>query len=259
VKAAMIKGILLSAVLFSATWLNANDKGKDKNAPAAKVADAGSFGIYMDGKRVGTETFKIEDRGEYSIASAELKIDDGETKATQTSEMQLLPNGELRSYVWRAIAPTKEEASVEPSDQLLIEHVLPADLKKMDVPHILPLSTVILDDNFFSHRELLLWRYVRTSCNQQLQCGAGKFGVLIPHQHMAANAVMNLVGRDKVTVNGTVRELSKLTLQTTDPKGMVVMNGPKEAEPGQWQLWVDERFRVIKMTIAGSTVEIVRD
>jgi hypothetical protein len=255
----MIKGILLGAVLFSATWLNANDKTKDKAAPATKVADAGSFGIYMDGKRVGTETFKIEDRGEYSIATAELKIDDGENKATQTSEMQLMPNGDLRSYVWRATAPTKEEASVEPSDQLLVEHVLPADLKKVDVPHILPLSTVILDDNFFSHRELLLWRYVRTACNQQLLCGSGKFGVLIPHQHMAANAFMNLVGRDKVTVNGTVRELSKLTLQTTDPKGMVVVNGPRETEPGQWQLWVDEQFRVIKMTVTGSTVEIVRD
>jgi hypothetical protein len=257
----MIKGILLSAALFSATWLNASDKdkGKDKAPPTARVADAGSFGIYMDGKRVGTETFKIEDRGEYSITSAELKIDDGETKATQTSEMQLMPNGDLRSYVWRATAPAKEEASVEPSDQLLIEHVVPADLKKTDVPHILPLSTVILDDNFFSHRELLLWRYVRTACNQQLLCGSGKFGVLIPHQHMAANAVMNLVGRDKVTVKGTVRELSKLTLQTTDPKGMVVMNGAREAEPGQWQLWVDEQFRIIKMTVTGSTIEIVRD
>jgi hypothetical protein len=253
----MIKGILLSAVLFYAIWLNAKDK--DKGASATKIADSGSFGIYLDGKRVGTETFKIEDRGEYSIASAELKIDDGETKATQTSEMQLMPNGELRSYVWRAISPAKEEASVEPSDKLLVEHVIPADLKKVDVPHILPLSTVILDDNFFSHRELLLWRYVRTSCNQQLVCGPANFGVLVPHQHLAANAIMQLVGRDKVTVNGTVRELSKLTLQTTAPKGMVVMNGAQEAEPGQWQLWVDERFRVIKMTVTGSTVEIVRD
>jgi len=131
--------ILLSAVLASSACLNAADKpqpqNKDKDKGGAKVADSGSFGIYLNGRRVGTETFSItetvnaERRSAYSTTSSEIKFDDGKFKADQTAEMQVSAKGELRSYVWHATVPQKEEASVEPKDQLLVEHVIPADQK----------------------------------------------------------------------------------------------------------------------------------
>jgi hypothetical protein len=33
----------------------------------------------------------------------------------------------------------------------------------------------------------------------------------------------------------------------------------KESEPGQWVLWVDDNYRVIKITVTGTNIEVVRD
>jgi hypothetical protein len=261
--------IVVSAILASSIALNAADKPKPKEKSSAKVADSGSFGIYLNGRRVGTETFNItetlnaEQRPEYSTASSEIKFDDGKFKATQTAEMQILPRGDLRSYVWRATAPEKEEVSVEPKDQLLVEHIIPADQKKLDVPHMLPVSTVILDDNFFSQRELLLWWYLATSCKRQqndLLCGTGRFVILVPHQHVSGNATLELLGQDKVMVKGTERELNKIKLETNGPQALTWLNDQARDSDGmQWVLWVDDQYRIIKMTVAGSNVEVIRD
>lgn len=259
-KAIMRKGFLLATVALSATWLSAGDKNKT-DKPETKVVDSGSFGIYADGKRIGTETFKIEQRADSSLATAEIKVDDGKARATQTYEMQLAPNGDLQSYVWRGIVPVKEESSVEPNDQLLMEHIVDADLKKHQVPHILPLSTVILDDNFFSHREILLWRYMITGCtrsNNRFTCGPSNFSVLVPHLHQASNATMEAIGRDRVTIRGAERELNKLVLRVGEPQRLIVMN-QKESDPGSWIIWADDDFKVIKIAVPGINIEVVRD
>lgn len=214
--------------------------------PGNKIWDSGSFGIYMNGKRIGTEKFQIEQKSDFSVATSEIKVEDGNTKADQTAEMQITAKGELRSYVWHATAPLKEESSVEAKDQLLVEHVVPADQKKVDVPHILPVSTVILDDNFFSQRELLVWRYLRTGCyfkqNEGLVCGPSHFGILVPHQHTAGEAVMDLIGRDKVTIKGQEQELNKFKLDT---------------DGATLWLWVNDDYKVMKMS--ASNFEVIRD
>ena len=262
-KAIMTKTIFFCVALLAATYLNAGNKDKGStDKMTAQVVDSGSFGIYIGGKRIGTETFKIEQRQDYSIATAETKVDDGKIKAVQTAEMQISPNGDLRSYTWRATVPQKEEASVEPQDQFLIEHITPVDQKKTDVRHALPLSTVILDDNFFSHREILLWRYLATGCvrkENQLTCGPKQFSVLIPHLHSAMSAVMELVGRDKIKVKGVEQEVNKVILTTGDPKRLIVMSGQKDSDADQWLLWVDDQYKVVKMSIPGTDVEVARD
>jgi hypothetical protein len=258
--------ILLGAIFVSSVCAQAADKPKEKSN--SKVADSGSFGIYLNGKRVGTETFNITEtlngdrRSEYSTTTSEIKFDDGKFKADQTSEMQVSAKGELRSYVWHATVPQKEESSVEPKDQLLVEHVMPADQKKMDVPHMLPLSTVILDDNFFSQREVLLWWYLARACQRQnndLLCGPVKFVILVPRQHASGNATLELMGQDKVMVKGSERELNKIKLETNGPQTMTWLNDQSREDSTQWLLWVDDQYKVIKMTVAGSGIEVVRD
>jgi hypothetical protein len=261
--------ILLSALLGASICLNAADKTKEKEKPGAKVADSGSFGIFLNGKRVGTETFNItqtmtgERHPDYSTATSEIKFDDGRFKATQTAEMQVSAKGELRSYSWHATVPQKEESSVEAKDQLLVEHIIPADQKKVDVPHMLPLSTVILDDNFFSQREVLLWWYLATGCRRQdnaLLCGTGKFVILVPRQHVSGNATLELLGQEKVMVKGIERDLNKVKLDTNGPQSLTWLNDQsREADSTQWVLWVDDQYRIIKMTVAGSNVEVIRD
>ena len=259
--------ILLGALCASSMSLQGADKPKEKGS--SHVADSGSFGIYVNGKRVGTETFNITEtldnarRPEYSTASSEIKFDDGHFKANQTAEMQISAKGELRSYSWHATVPQKEESSVEPKDQLLVEHIIPADQKKVDVQHMLPLSTVILDDNFFSQREILLWWYLASGCKRQnndLMCGTGRFVILVPRQHASGNATLELVGQDKVMIKGAERELNKIQLVTSGPQSLTWLNDQThESESTQWLLWVDDQYRVIKIAVSGSNIEAVRD
>jgi hypothetical protein len=331
----------LLATFLSAGVLSAGDK-KDNSStkPEPRVVDSGSFGIFVGGKRVGTETFNVEQMVDYSVIKAEIKVDDGQTRSVQSSEMQIKPNGDLRSYTWRSTLPQKEENSVEASEQLLTEHIIPADQKKVDLPHILPPSTVILDDNFFSQREILLWRYLATGCKapqillesaangglvrnsnmvtvktkmahrysvgdqiqvvttdpsfsgvfrvtsipdnmhftyaqagpnaatgdgqvsrpgENLLCAPGSFGFLIPRQHVAGNATIELLGSERTMVKGAMVELNKVSVKTGGPQGLTMMSGPKEMENLQWLLWVDDHYKVMKMAVAGSNIEVVRD
>jgi hypothetical protein len=237
-----------ASVVACAALISVAGAQKDHKS-GSKMWDSGSFGIFINGKRVGTEKFTIEQHGsEMSVANSEITVDDGRSKITQTAEMHLAPNGELLSYVWKGLTPQKEQSTVEPKDQLLVEHVVPADQKKTDVPYILPASTVILDDNFFSQRELLVWRYLATGCvvkpNEGRMCGPSRFGVLVPHQHTSASAVMDLTGREKITIKGQEQELNKFKLESD---GVV------------WNLWVNDDYKVIKMSVPASNVEVVRD
>jgi hypothetical protein len=240
------KLVVLALFVMAATAFMVASDQKDKKA-GNKVADAGSFGIFLSGKRVGTETFHIEQRGDVNVATSEIKVDDGKTKATQNAEMQLTAKGELRSYSWRATSPQREESSVEAKDQLLVEHVVPADQKKIELPHVLPISTVILDDNFFSHRELLIWRYLATGClikNNERLCGPSSFGILVPQQHLASNITVELIGRDRISVKGQDVEVNKVKMES---EGVV------------WMLWVGDDYKVMKIAIPANNVEVVRD
>jgi len=243
------KNIVLAVLVgFAALALRPSFAGpKDKKT--AQVVDAGAFDIYVNGKRVGTETFHIEQRTDVSVASSEIKVEDGANKADQTSEMQVGPDGALKLYTWRSMSPQKEESILEPKDQFLVEHLTSADQKKRDLPYVLPPSTVILDDNFFSQREVLVWRYLAQGCiikDGARSCGPGHFGTLVPRQHAPGHAVMEIVGRDKITVKGVEREMNKLKL---DNDGV------------QWLLWVEDSYpyKVDRITVPGENIEIVRE
>lgn len=244
-------GKILLAIFVAASCLGATPDQKDKKDASKgqeKTVDSGSFGIFVSGKRIGTETFRIEEGADVSVASSQIKVDDGSSKAEQTSEMRVGHDGSLRQYSWHSTVPTKEESIVEPKDEFLVEHITFSDQKKQTVPYILPLSTVILDDNFFSHREILVWRYLASGCvpqNGQLRCSPTQFGTLVPHQHISGNVTVQLMGRDKILVHGVEKEFNKVQLT---------------ADGVQWLLWLsDEGYKVVKMAVPANNVEIIRD
>ena len=126
--------------------------GGDKPKPKAKgqVVDSGSFGIYVSGRRVATEKFEIVQRAEGSTASTELITDEAKAKPSQSTELQMSPNGDLLRYTWRDLESTKAQAVVEPNNEFLIEHATPTpQAKTEDTPFLMPHSTVILDDYAF--------------------------------------------------------------------------------------------------------------
>jgi hypothetical protein len=90
-------------------------------------------------------------------------------------------------------------------------------------------------------------------------CGPSSYAILVPQDHSSANATLTLLGTDKVTVKGAEKLLNKVTLQLGDPKQLVIMNGSSDPDPGQWVLWVDDQYKIVKITVVGSNFEVVRD
>jgi len=258
-KKTAISAVVLGVALLSSSLLAA--KQKEQKAADGKVWDSGSFGIFVNGKRVGTEKFKIQQHGDSSVTTSELKMQQGTYKASQKSEMDLARNGDLQSYTWESSQPKKEECKVDTKDQLLVEHITPADQKPLDIQHLLPASTAILDDNFFSQREVLLWHYL-SACSRtanQLACKPATLPVLIPQQHISVDATLKLLAPEKVSANGIEQEMNKVELALHSPQQVVWMNDKGKDSELRWVLWVDENYRIVKITVNNSNVEIVRD
>ena len=223
------------------------EKGKE----TGKSVDSGTFGIFINGKRVATETFSITQAATGSVITSQFKTDPGVDKAEQSSELQISPTGELKRYEWKEVSPGQAQATVSPNDTFLIERALktPQD-KPEEQPFLLPASTIILDDYFFVHREVLAWKYLASACRQQngqLQCPVGQkssFGTLNPHARSSMLVSMEVAGQDKVKVGTSDRDLTKITLK---------------GETGEWTIWVDNQYKVQKMAIPADNTEVMRD
>lgn len=239
----------LGLLLIMATAVAGVAADKKPAAPAGKMVDSGSFGVFANGKRVATETFQIEQMPDSSVVKSEFKTIDG-SKAVQTAELVIAANGDLRRYTWSESSPGKASSVIEPQDHFLVQHInTGASDKPIDQPYILPPSTVILDDYFFSHREVLAWRYLGGNCRPDPRTGAcnlprAQFGALIPRQHTSMLVNLEFVGRETINVHGQKRELSRFNLQ---------------GDGLDWGLWLDEHHMLVRIYIAADSIEVVRD
>ena len=221
-----------------------------KEAPSQQV-DSGSFGVFVNGQRVATETFSVEKTGEGSTISSQVKAE-ASSDAGQKSELKISPAGEMLRYEWHDLSASKAELTVAPKDQFLVEHVStgPSD-KPLVQPFLMPSSTMVLDNNSFVQRELLAWRYLGSACKQEggkTQCptAAAQFGVLVPQERSSMSVSLQVAGREKVKVKGAERDLLKVVLKQ---------------ESGDWNLYLDDQdqFKLMRIVVAGNSTEIVRD
>jgi hypothetical protein len=217
-----------------------------------QVVDSGSFGIFVNGQRVATEQFSIQQTGAGSNIDSQLHEEGSAQKATQNSTMQLTAKGELLRYEWHEVTPEKIDLELLPNDQFLIERltIKPGE-KPIEQPFLLPSSTIVMDNNFFVHRELLAWRYLAQNCKQdtgKFQCVSGpiSFGVVVPQDRQSMRVTMEPVGREKVQLAGKERELARFDLKFED---------------NSWSLWLDDQdhFKVMKIAINSEKTEVVRD
>jgi hypothetical protein len=237
------------AILASAVVLYAADK-KDKPKPAAaQMVDSGSFGVFVRGQRVVTETFSVQQDNGVSVVKSKLMETSSQGAAGQTSELEMSDSGELLRYEW---SDNSSSLVVAPDHEFLREKITTtASSKPAEKPFLMPSTSAILDNNFFVHREVLAWRYMATDCHTDsgsLKCKQGpvEFGVLVPQDQTSMPVRVELVGREKVTIRGTVRELLRLNLK---------------GEAFSWALWVDEKdqFKLMRVLIADDNTEVVRD
>jgi hypothetical protein len=219
--------------------------------PDGKKIDAGSFGVFQKGHRVGTETFAIYQTSYGSLIRSEFKTENAPTTDVQTSEMQLTSKGDLRRYEWKEVSPGSAQSVVAPNSDFLEQKSTTAAGEKEHVqPYLLPASTIILDDYFFVHRELLAWHFLGMVCKQdkgQLQCQPKQkmqFGTLNPHQQSSAQIGAEFIGRELVSFKNGPQDLLKIELKN---------------DAGAWVLWLDEQFRVMKMSVVGENTDVVRD
>jgi hypothetical protein len=227
---------------------------RPKEQVKPQVLDSGTWGIYVNGKRVASEKFRIEQTPTANTVTTETKTEEG-PKAEQRSEMQVAPNGQLLHYLWQELSPGKSEAEVEPSTEFLVEHMRPnpPDTPR-DIPFLVSTSTLILDDNIFTHREILLWRYLAsnlggtcTTKEDVRTCQAAKstFGVLVPKQGATDSVSIIYSGRHGVTVQGTPRDLDRFDVSSD--------------ASGNWVLWVDENKKLVMISIPDAHIEVVRE
>jgi hypothetical protein len=225
--------------------------GKDDKAPTAQNVDSGSFGVFMNGRRVATETFSVHQSSTGSSIVSEFKSEAGADKAEQRSEWQMSPNGDLRKYEWKEVSPGQSQAVVVPNQEFLTERfrASPQD-KELEQPFMLPASSSLLDDYFFVQREVLVWKYLASSCKQDkgaLQCALKQrvqFGALNPHSRSSISVTLEFAGREKVTIRGAEVEMNRLDLK---------------GESGTWTLWVDDQYKLQRILIQGENTEVLRD
>jgi hypothetical protein len=237
------------AVLACAAVLYAGDK-KDKLKPVAnQMVDSGSFGVFVRGQRVVTETFSVQQDNGVSVVKSQLKETSASASSGQRSELQMTGSAELIRYEW---SDGSGSLVVTPSNDFLLEKITTAPSSKpAEQPFLMPSTSAILDNNFFVHREVLAWRYLKTNCQSvsgefRCQKEPGEFGVLVPQGRTSIRVRMELVGREKVTIRGTERDLLRLNLK---------------GEAFAWALWVDEKdqFKLMRVLIADDNTEVVRD
>jgi len=245
--------LAFAACCVLALSTRATATGKDDKPPATQAVDSGSFGLFINGQRVATETFSIHQNAGGSSIVSRFKSESGAEKAEQTSEWQMSGSGDLRKYEWKEVSPGQSQAVVVPNQDFLIERFRSSPQEKeQEQPFMLPSSSMLLDDYVFIQREVLAWKFLASSCKQEkgaLQCPLKQhvqFGALNPHARSSMSVTLEFAGREKVMIRGVERELNRLDLKS---------------DSGDWALWLDDQdnhFKLQRMTSAEKT-EVVRD
>jgi len=235
----------ISLILLSVTGLAA-DKAAQKNV------DSGSFGVYMGGRRIATETFTIHQDSSGSEIKSEFKTENTSDNADQSCDLQLAGNGDIKKYEWKELSPGQSQATVVPNDNFIIMRSSQNQQQKKpaEEPFMLGPSINILDDYFFVQREVLIWKFLATSCKQeagQVKCPEKQrtqMGVFNPHAHSSMQLSVEFDGRSKISIHGTERELNAFTLKS---------------DAGDWNLWLDDQFKLIRIVVPGDNTEVLRD
>lgn len=245
------RSVFLPALIFLLSSLSLNAAAADSKSKTTLV-DSGSFGIVVNGKRVATETFRVEQGASSHLITSELKLDDPGEKAAQTSVMEISSNGLLKKYTWKETQPGKAQIVVKPQDDQFLSLLVYEDsgAPPKELTHALSPITSIMDDNFFSHMQVLLWKYMAAGCRMgpdgQNQCVWNKqqLPVLNPHQQTSMLISLEYVSVQKFSMKGKAHSYKTFKLK---------------GETAEWVLWLNDENKLMRVVIAADNTEVLRD
>jgi hypothetical protein len=240
--------MLVLVIAGSAFASKKDKKDKKKEKPAeGKIVDSGSFGVFVNGERVATETFTIKQLDTGSTTTSDIKLEN--SNQSQHAELQLTSFATLVRYQWNERGGSEQgETTIVPSDEFLVQRIKAGD-KYTEQPYLMPVSTAILDDYFFSQRELLLWRYLGTSCipkpgENGCRLEPAKYGFIIPRQRTSGMATISYIGKEPFMLHGAAKELDKFELSS---------------DFGDWLLYLDSDKKLVRVLVPGEATEVLRD
>jgi hypothetical protein len=250
----------LFCVVMVVVLCGAADKNSDKKVAPTSV-DTGTFTIMVSGRKVASETFHVDQHTDGSVITSELKTDDpGLNNAVQNAEMTMRPNGLLKKYTWKEVTPSTSQIVIEPQDeQFMVAHVSEnAGSPVKDTVHALAPGTSIMDENFYSHMEILTWKYMAFGCKPNMQGQTEckwlplRMPVFVPHQQQSAIAEVSYKGITKMNYNGKEAEFKTFSLVLEDPSDF-------KPEGGNCLLWFNDQNKLVRVLIASDNMEVLRD
>lgn len=117
-------------------------------------AETGRFTIYQDGKKIGTEAFSIMPTARGYIAEGRTRISSGPQTADLKSRMELNEALSPTSYEYQSQGNIIRLKVADPVSEL--QYIVDGKTETQDVRF--SVEGVIIDNNFFHHYALLLYR-----------------------------------------------------------------------------------------------------
>jgi hypothetical protein len=226
--------VLLLAALSTGWPFALSARAAGDNAPP----DSGVLVILSQGRKVGTERFKIAPSATGLDATGELDIEmPGAPKASETSALKLDANLRPVSYTRQQKFPKKGSVTVEfgSPETTLTTSVGTANEERV---FFLPADHLaVLDTNFFHHYALLVRQY------DSIKNGPQFFNVFVPQEATPATISLNFVGVESITVGKTARKLNHFAAQTDELK---------------IDLWAGPDDEIYRMSIPQANLEILR-
>ncbi len=217
----------------------AQDRKKDKAAPAARPSlaeDRGRFRLLADGQQVGTEEFRIAPAGSEWIATGKTEIKmPGTATQSVTSRLRLNADGGPLEYECTAQTSRKDSVSVSFSGgtarMVLQTDNFPGFTQEFNFENS---RVLLLDNNLYHHYAILARLY-----DWQAK-GPQTFPILIPQSQIPGSVTVETGGPQVVESV----QYDHLRVRSAD---LTV------------DLYVDSARRLMRLSVPGSTVEVLRE
>jgi hypothetical protein len=200
--------------------------------------DSGVLVILLQGRKVGTERFKITPSASGVEATGDLDVEmPGSGRASETCTLKLDQKLRPLSYVRQQRSPKKGSINVdfgspETTVTTTVEGANDERIFYLPADHL-----AVLDTNFFHHYALLVRQY------DSIKNGSQLFNVFVPQEATPATISLEFVGVESITLGKTARKLNHFAAQTDETK---------------IEIWAGPDGEIYRMAIPQANLEILR-